>query len=157
MKALKIVPAVLLFAACISVFAQPPAQPSSPQLEHRFKALIAELRCLVCQNQSLADSNADLAVDMRREILQMMEKGAGDDEIVDFLVARYGDFVRYRPPVKSTTILLWFGPLLLLILGLIVATLAIRRHRALQPDVLQSSQRERVRAMLDDADPDRDR
>ena len=127
---------------------------SELRLEQRFKALIAELRCLVCQNQSLADSNADLAVDMRREVHKMMEQGATDAEIVQFLVDRYGDFVRYRPPVKSTTLLLWFGPFLLLAIGLAVVLAAVRHHKTVQPQSMDKSQQQRVRELLDNHDPD---
>lgn len=104
---------------------------STGQREH-FKGLIAELRCLVCQNQSLADSDAPLAEDLRREVYQMMQAGRTDAEIIDFLVARYGDFVLYRPPIKATTYLLWFGPFLLLALAVALVLLFIRR-RAHQP------------------------
>lgn len=129
--------------------------PSELRLEQRFNALIAELRCLVCQNQSLADSNADLAMDMRREIHKMMEQGSTDEEIVQFLVDRYGDFVRYRPPVKSTTLLLWFGPFLLLAIGLVVVLAAVRRHTSIQPQSMEESQQQRrVREILDDYDSD---
>ncbi|MDH5436877.1 MAG: cytochrome c-type biogenesis protein CcmH, partial [Gammaproteobacteria bacterium] len=88
-----------------------------PAEEQRYRNLIGELRCLVCQNQSLADSDAELAVDMRNEVHKKISAGKSNDEIIDFLVERYGDFVRYRPPVKATTFLLWFGPFLLLALG----------------------------------------
>jgi cytochrome c-type biogenesis protein CcmH len=81
--------------------------------EKRFTAIAAELRCLVCQNESLAGSGAELAQDLRREIRSMIEAGRSDDEIMDFMVGRYGDFVRYRPPLKGSTLLLWFGPALL--------------------------------------------
>jgi len=101
---------------------------SSPQEEKRYHALIAELRCLVCQNQSLADSNADLATDLRNLVYQKMREGKTNQEIIDFLVARYSDFVLYRPPVKSTTIMLWFAPALLIIIGATVAFIAIRRR-----------------------------
>jgi cytochrome c-type biogenesis protein CcmH len=86
--------------------------------EKRFNAIAAELRCLVCQNESLAASNAELAHDLRREIRNMIQTGKSDAEIMDFVVGRYGDFVRYRPPFKSSTLLLWFGPALLLAGGL---------------------------------------
>ena len=81
-------------------------------------ALAEELRCLVCQNQTLADSHADLAVDLRQEIRELMQKGQSDEEVKRYLVARYGDFVLYRPPLKSSTWLLWFGPAVLLVGGL---------------------------------------
>ncbi len=133
--------------------------PDSPelQLEQRFKALIAELRCLVCQNQSLADSNADLAVDMRREVHKMMAQGATDEAIVQFLVDRYGDFIRYRPPVKSTTVLLWFGPFILLAVGLVVVLAAVRRHKSIQPQPIEESQQQLVRELLDNDDPDQNK
>ena len=89
-----------------------------PVLEARYQNLIRETRCLVCQNQTIADSNADLASDLRRQIKQQIAAGASDGEIVDFLVTRYGDFVLYRPPMKPTTWLLWAGPALLVLLGL---------------------------------------
>ena len=86
--------------------------------EKRLVAISAELRCLVCQNESLAGSQAELANDLRREIRTMIQEGKSDSEIMDFMVNRYGDFVRYRPPLKGTTLLLWFGPVLLLVGGL---------------------------------------
>src|SRR5687768_13318885 len=103
---------VLLLAA--PVFAADGALPD-PVLEQRVRALAEELRCLVCQNQTLADSNADLAVDLRREIREKMRAGMSDKAVTDYLVTRYGDFVLYRPPFKPTTLLLWLGPFLLLV------------------------------------------
>jgi cytochrome c-type biogenesis protein CcmH len=100
-----------------------------PILEARLQSLAKELRCLVCQNESLADSNADLARDLRREIREMMREGRSDREVVDFLVARYGDFVLYRPPVKSSTLALWAGPFVLLAIGLGVLLVVVRRRR----------------------------
>jgi cytochrome c-type biogenesis protein CcmH len=88
-----------------------------PVLEARLKAMSHELRCLVCQNQTLADSDAPLAEDLRKEIRTQMREGKSDQEVIDYLVARYGDFVRYRPPVNNSTALLWFGPFLLLLIG----------------------------------------
>lgn len=88
-----------------------------PILEARLKAMSHELRCLVCQNQTLADSDAPLAEDLRKEIRTQMREGKSDQEVIDYLVARYGDFVRYRPPVNNSTVLLWFGPFLLLLIG----------------------------------------
>lgn len=99
--------------------------------EARFRALSAELRCVMCQNQSLADSNAQIAVDLRREVLALMREGKDDAQIKDFLVARYGEFVLYRPQVESKTWLLWFGPALLLVIGgFVIATLVRRRAPA---------------------------
>jgi len=91
---------------------------ADPVLEARYQNLIRETRCLVCQNQTIADSNAPLASDLRRQIRAQLADGASDREIIDYLVTRYGDFVLYRPPVKSTTWLLWAGPGLLVLIGL---------------------------------------
>jgi cytochrome c-type biogenesis protein CcmH len=121
----------------------------NPQAEARLKQLATELRCLVCQNQTLADSNAPLAEDLRREVREMIGKNMTDQEIVEFLVARYGDFVRYRPPMKATTMLLWIGPFLLLAAGATVLVIALRR-RAQKPldEVLSADEQERVQQLL---------
>ena len=103
--------------------------------EQRFHALAAELRCVMCQNQSLADSNAQIARDLRVEVLQLMRQGKTDAEVKQFLVARYGEFVLYRPQVESKTWLLWFGPALLLLAGgFVVARLVRRRDGGATPD-----------------------
>ena len=99
-----------------------------PALETRLKAMSHELRCLVCQNSTLADSSAPLAEDLRKEIRAQMRAGKSDKEVVDYLVARYGDFVRYRPPVNNSTALLWFGPFLLLIIGGFVLYRVLKKH-----------------------------
>jgi len=106
------------------------AQPlaDDPVAEARLKQLALELRCLVCQNQTLADSNAPLAEDLRREVREMIGKNMSDQEIIDFLVQRYGDFVLYRPPWKTTTTLLWIGPFLLLGVGAVALLVALRRR-----------------------------
>ena len=112
-------------------------------LDKRVMDLAAELRCLVCQNQSLAESNAGLAVDLRNQIRAQLARGASEREVVDFMVARYGDFVLYRPPLKASTFLLWFGPFVLLIAGICVLILRIRRQGAMNR---QLSEAERLRA-----------
>ena len=99
-----------------------------PALEARLKAMSQELRCLVCQNSTLADSSAPLAEDLRKEIRVQLRQGKSDKEVVEYLVARYGDFVRYRPPVNSSTALLWFGPFLLLIIGGFVLYRVLKKH-----------------------------
>jgi len=116
-----------------------------PSLEQRLMTLAAELRCLVCQNQSLADSHADLAIDLRNQVREQMKAGKTDDEIRAWLTQRYGDFVLYRPPVRSTTALLWVGPFLLLLAGLVGLGLYLRRRRQVigQP---QLTEEEHVRA-----------
>jgi cytochrome c-type biogenesis protein CcmH len=101
--------------------------------EQRFRALVAELRCLVCQNQNLADSDAELARDLRAEVFEMMQNGKSDDEIKAFLVERYGDFVLYRPPVRPGTWVLWFGPVLVLLIGGVVVTRIVRRRAQTLP------------------------
>ena len=106
---------------------------ASPAEEQRFHALVSELRCVMCQNQSLADSNAQIAVDLRREVLQLMRQGKDDAQIKDFLVARYGEFVLYRPQVESKTWLLWFGPLLVLLAGGVLVAGAVRRRAGAAP------------------------
>lgn len=104
----------------------------SGEQDARYHALIQELRCLVCQNQSIAESNAPLAADLRDQVSAQIAAGKSDDEILDYLTARYGDFVRYRPPLNAHTILLWFSPGLLLIAGLLIAW-RIARRRASAP------------------------
>ncbi len=99
--------------------------------EIRFKALAEEIRCTVCQNQSLADSDAPLAQDLRQELFVMIQDGRTDQEIRNFMVERYGDFVLYRPPLASHTLLLWGGPILLLLIGLLGSVIIIRQRRAL--------------------------
>jgi cytochrome c-type biogenesis protein CcmH len=108
-----------------------------PALEQRVMTLSAELRCLVCQNQSLADSHADLAIDLRNQVREQMRSGRSDNEIKAWLTQRYGDFVLYRTPVKSSTWLLWFGPFFLLIAGIagLLFHLARRGARATLPEV----------------------
>jgi len=104
-----------------------------PKAEARLKHLAVELRCLVCQNQTLADSNAPLAEDLRREVREMIAKNMTDEEIIDFLVQRYGDFVLYRPPWKATTTLLWVGPFLLLGVGAAALVVTLKRRAQRQP------------------------
>jgi len=120
-----------------------------PAIEHRMMALAAELRCLVCQNQTLADSQADLAADLRQEIRELMKKGQSDEQVKQYLVARYGDFVLYRPPMKTVTWLLWFGPGLLLVGGLAALYFVIlRRRRLAAAEPLSADQEKRALALL---------
>jgi cytochrome c-type biogenesis protein CcmH len=124
-----------MFAMAYAGQAKPLAD--DPALEARLKAMSQELRCLVCQNSTLADSDAPLAEDLRKEIRVQMRAGKSDQEIVDYLVARYGDFVRYRPPVNSNTMLLWFGPFLLLLIGGFVLYRALKKQASgqdIQPE-----------------------
>lgn len=103
----------------------------TPEHEERYNNLIAELRCLVCQNQNLADSNAELAVDLRRKTYQMVSKNKSEKEIAAYMVERYGDFVLYRPPVKGNTLLLWLAPALLLAGGAMVVWFNVRQRKRL--------------------------
>lgn len=128
---------------------------ADPVAEKRLQALSTELRCLVCQNQTIADSNAELAVDLRREIRGMISNGKSDSEIIDFMVARYGDFVLYRPPLKGTTAVLWGGPLLLLIVGLIALQRYLRQRsrRVAELDTpLSPDEARRAEALLKELD-----
>lgn len=104
-----------------------------PALEARMLQIAAELRCLVCQNQTIADSHSGLAEDLRAEVRDMLRKGASNQEVLDFMTARYGDFVLYRPPVKTTTWLLWFGPAVLLVAGMVTLGLVLRRRSRMDP------------------------
>ena len=130
MMRLRIAIACVLLALLTSgVNAAKPAMQLDAAGARRAAALAEQLRCLVCQNQSIAESNAELAVDLRREINEQIRAGRSDADIRDFMVARYGDFVLYRPPVKSHTLLLWFGPALLAIAALLAFMRALRNRR----------------------------
>jgi len=147
---------VMLFTVAVPGFAKE-ALPNSddPVIEARMMALAKDLRCLVCQNQTLAASEADLAKDFRREIRTLMKQGMSDDDVVTFLVDRYGDFVRYRPPLNATTLLLWAGPGLLIVGGGTVLAVALRRRRAAfahDNNELSEAEREKARKLLDEDD-----
>jgi cytochrome c-type biogenesis protein CcmH len=142
---------VLLIAAAPLFVQAKEAAPTDldPVAKARAVALAAELRCLVCQNQTIADSNAELAVDLRREINVQIAAGKTDTDIIDFMVTRYGDFVLYRPPLKSATVLLWFGPGLFILGGIAVLVRMIRARRArLQNDVPLTDEQRMLAARL---------
>ena len=127
--------------------------------EQHFKDLLAELRCLVCQNQSLADSDAELAHDLRVEVYDMVRQGQSNAQIIDFLVERYSDFVLYNPPMKPSTYLLWFGPFVLLAIAALLLLRALRRQRRLPAAEISLADRTRLDALLgqpDHADKDQD-
>src|SRR5436853_6606560 len=126
------------------------AQPNEdPQIEQRMKTLTEQLRCLVCQNETLADSQADLAEDLRRQIREQMKAGKSDQEIIAFLTQRYGDFVLYNPPVKSTTYLLWFGLFVLLLAGIAVLYRYLsRRKELIHERPLSPEERRRAEELL---------
>ncbi len=126
--------------------------PADAALEKRVLKLSEELRCLVCQNQTIADSNAELAVDLKNQVREQLRQGKSEDDVIKYMVARYGDFVLYRPPVKGITALLWFGPLLLVVAGLAGLMLYLRKRRSM------ATEDDPADAVLDDYDlaaPDR--
>nr|WP_296748188.1 cytochrome c-type biogenesis protein [Thioalkalivibrio sp.] len=131
-----------------------PAAPNTddPVLEARLNHLAEDLRCVVCQNESLAESRVSLALDLREEIREMMRAGMSDDAVVESLVARYGDFVLYRPPVKPLTYVLWGGPLAFLLIGIALALATLHRRRTLRPqaDVSPEALREAARLLRSD-------
>ena len=136
----RFLPAMILFAGV--AFAQ------GPDLDKRVNDLASELRCLVCQNQTLADSNAPLAVDLRNQIREQLKGGASERDVIDFMVARYGDFVLYRPPLKPTTIALWAGPFVFLILGVWVLLRRVTRRKLPEP-ALSDAERSRAAKLLE--------
>lgn len=146
------IPSVAIPAVAMPTVAQPvstpPEAPMSAPVQARWDHLAGELRCLVCQNESLASSSAELAVDLRREVRHLIEQGQSDADIRRFLVSRYGDFVLYKPEVKPVTWLLWFGPFALLLLALVVA-LRLMRRAPVVPPPLTDRERERVRQLLE--------
>ncbi len=111
---------------------------ADPAIEARMVRITAELRCLVCQNQTIADSNASLAVDLRRQVREALTRGDSDAQIVDYMTARYGDFVLYRPPLRPSTALLWFGPGALLAVGFVTLAVVMRRRTRLPDDRFES-------------------
>jgi len=132
---------LLLLGVCSLAWAKEAAPlAEDPVVEKRLVAISDELRCLVCQNESLSASRADLAVDLRRQIREQIKAGRSDAEIMEYMVARYGDFVRYRPPLKGTTVLLWFGPFLLLIGGVAALLTYLRRRKRLVVDAPLSAE-----------------
>jgi cytochrome c-type biogenesis protein CcmH len=147
----KVLAVLLLLTICFL----PPAiakeaQPNEdPQIEQRMKHLTEQLRCLVCQNETLADSRADLAEDLRKQIREQIKAGKSDKEIIDYLTARYGDFVLYNPPIKATTYLLWFGPFVLLIGGTLVLFRFLKQRRQMiKEEPLSAEDRKRAEEIL---------
>jgi cytochrome c-type biogenesis protein CcmH len=127
-------PLVLCLVAVAAHAGEAAPAVADPVLEKRVMAIAAELRCLVCQNQTIADSNAELAVDLRNQVRDMLRKGQSQDDILAYMTARYGDFVLYRPPLKQSTALLWFGPAALLLGALILLVMALRRRARMPAD-----------------------
>jgi cytochrome c-type biogenesis protein CcmH len=142
----------LAWGACAPA-AEAPTVAADPALEARVIEIAAELRCLVCQNQTIADSHAALAVDLRNQVREMLRQGQSRPQIVAYMTARYGDFVLYRPPLKESTALLWFGPALLLVGGLAVLALVLRRRSRLAPDQFEADATDSVPAPLAPPNP----
>jgi len=126
-----------LLAACAHANEAAPAA-ADPVLEARMMRLTSELRCLVCQNQTIADSQSGLASDLRQQVREMLQRGASERQVVDYMTARYGDFVLYRPPLKASTLLLWFGPAVLLIAGVLTLIVVLRRRSQLADDQFEA-------------------
>lgn len=126
----------------------------TPEQEATYNRLIDELRCLVCQNQNLADSNAELAIDLRRKTYEMVKQNKSRNEIADYMVDRYGEFVLYRPPLNSNTLLLWVGPFIILVVGVTLLLRTIRRRRSEQTAEVDTAH---VRAAASLLDADRDK
>ncbi len=127
-----------------------------PGKAEEFRAIIEEMRCLVCQNESLAGSNAELAADLRNEIYEMMKSGQGKEDIINFMVARYGDFVLYNPPLKPNTYPIWFGPLIVFILGGFVLIRILRRKSATRETELSVEEEQRLNRLLNQTTDQRD-
>jgi cytochrome c-type biogenesis protein CcmH len=145
--------ALLAFLAAPLAAKEAAPAAADPALEKRVMTLAEELRCLVCQNQTLAESNAPLAEDLRNQLREKMREGKSDKEVVDFLVERYGDFVLYRPPLKATTVLLWFGPLFLLATGFAVLLRRVQRRRKLADAEIDDADRRRAAELLAGSEP----
>jgi len=142
---------LLLTLATFSLMAgEAPPVSADPVLEARVQALAEELRCLVCQNQTLADSHAELAIDLKNQVREMLGRGMSDKQVLSYMVERYGDFVLYRPPVKSTTWLLWFGPFALFAGGLAVLFVKVRRRRDRPAHKLSAEDHEAAQKLLND-------
>ena len=139
----------LLLQANVSFAKVETFQFATPQMEEDYLVLSQQLRCLVCQNQNLADSNAELAQDLRLQVYEKLQAGSSRQQIVDYMVARYGDFVMYKPPIKSTTYLLWFGPLLLFVLAFIIVFVFMRNQKKESVEISTQAQ-QKAHSLLDE-------
>jgi len=142
----------LLLLISGQVFAIDNHQLTDPKQQKAYEVITSELRCLVCQNQTIADSNAELAGDLRRQVFEMLQQGKSKDEIVKFMTDRYGDFVLYNPPLKTKTALLWLGPVAFLIIGIVMISWVIRRRKKAEPAPIDKDKQERIRHLLDEGD-----
>ncbi len=144
-----------LLAVSMPGFADELYEFENPAEQQRFWALTEQLRCLVCQGQSIAESHAPLATDLRDQTYRMVQEGRSDQEIIQYMTARYGDFVLFRPPVQSSTYLLWFGPFAVLLVGLVVMLRVARRRRTEPQAELSTEQRDLARRVLSEEDDPR--
>ena len=148
---------LIALAVCFSFAAQAKVAPNTsadPALEARMMVIAEELRCLVCQNETIAASHADLAVDLKNQIRIKLTQGQSQKQILDFMVERYGDFVLYRPPLKTTTVLLWLGPFTLLGIAVVMLVVNVRRRRrSAQPAALSDAELAKARALLTNLPP----
>ncbi|MCC7412361.1 MAG: cytochrome c-type biogenesis protein CcmH [Gammaproteobacteria bacterium] len=149
-RVVRLLAGLLLIVAVTGAWAFETREFADNAQERRYYALLGELRCLVCQNQSLADSNAGLAIDLRNQVYAQLRAGSRDEEIIDYLVARYGDFVLYRPPLDTTTVVLWAGPAMLVVAGLAMLWRQVRRNNAIVVHRdLDARERERLAGLLE--------
>jgi len=125
-----------------------------PVKEEAYQSLISELRCLVCQNQTIADSNADLAKDLRQQVYDMLQQGKSEQDVVDFMTQRYGDFVMYRPAFTVKTGLLWLGPIVFLLIGIITVVILARSKKSTQQVALDKQQQNRLNDILQEGEED---
>ncbi len=148
----------LLVAPSLGAYTLEEFKFQDPAQAEDFRRLTAELRCLVCQNESLAGSQADLAQDLRKEVYRLLQSGKSREEVITFLVDRYGDFVLYDPPLKPSTYPLWFGPLLLAGVGGLFLLLTLRKKKEAREEALSPEERQRLQALLaDDSNPNKDK
>jgi cytochrome c-type biogenesis protein CcmH len=125
---------------------------SNPEQQEIYETLTSELRCLVCQNQTIADSNAELAADLRRQVYEMLEQGKTKQEILQFMTERYGDFVLYKPPFKGKTGILWIAPVIFLLTGLIAVFLFVRQKKKSSKSEISPEKQEKIRSLLENGD-----
>jgi cytochrome c-type biogenesis protein CcmH len=144
--------AIVVNAATPALAAEAVPTEQDPVAQARAVRLQGELRCLVCQNQTIADSNADLAVDLRRQVREQIAQGRSDREIIEFMTTRYGEFVLYRPPLRASTFLLWAGPALLLLAGVVLLVRVVRERRAEGVPALSDEERARAERLLTGSD-----
>jgi cytochrome c-type biogenesis protein CcmH len=143
---------VLLLIIPIQGFAVDYRQLADPEQQKTYELINSELRCLVCQNQTIADSNAELAADLRRQVFEMLQQGKSKDDIIQFMTDRYGDFVLYNPPLKTKTAVLWLGPVAFLVTGFAMIFWFIRRKKKAATTVFDKDKQEKIRRLLENED-----